>query len=140
MTLTGERSLWTVRALTVAVAASLAGCAALGPVTPVAVTDITSVAGKWEGVVYGPGAEEDYVELTIREDGSYDAVSRGTYGASRGNGKIVVRDGRLILHGQKGTGVATVAKSPSGDRIMTIAATLSDNSTLSASLSPSPGR
>ena len=53
-------------------------------------------------------------------------------------GQIVISEGRLIIQGEKGAGVATVLSSPGGDRIMDIQATLNDNSILTAKLSPSP--
>lgn len=140
MTLSAARSLWTVFTSTVVIgfAASLVGCASAGPLTSVAVSDVKSVAGTWKGVVYQSGSEPDYVTLTIREDGSYDVVSRQTIGASRGKGQIVIREGRLILQGQKGRGVGTLLSSHGGDRVMNIQATLSDNSSLTAKLWPSP--
>jgi len=139
MTARGARTLWaglTATAL-VGFVALLVGCANLGPVTPVEVSDLGSVTGTWKGVVYGPGSEPESVELTIRADGSYDVVSRQQIGESRGNGKIVLRDGRLLLEGPKGHGVGTVVTNAAGDRVMNIEATLSDNSTLSAELSRS---
>jgi hypothetical protein len=123
-------------------AASLVGCASIGPLTPVAVSDVKSVAGTWEGAVYQSGmsqsgVEPDHITLTIREDGSYDVVSRQTYGTSRGKGRIVISEGRLILQGEKGRGVGTLSSNPSGDRVMNIEATLSDNRLLTAKLWPS---
>lgn len=140
MTLSAARSLWTVLTGTVVIgfAASLVGCASAGPLTSVAVSDVKSVAGTWKGVVYQSGSEPDYVTLTIREDGSYDVVSRQTIGASRGKGQIVISEGRLILQGEKGRGVGTLLSSHGGDRVMNIQATLSDNSSLTAKLWPSP--
>jgi len=140
MTSNRARSLWTALTATVLVgfAASLIGCASVGPVTPVAVSDVKSVAGTWKGIVYQSGSEPDQVVLTIREDGSYDVVSAQPRGTSRGKGKIVVSDGRLVIEGEKGRGVATVLKNPAGDRVMNIEATLSDNSTVTAKLWPSP--
>jgi len=128
MTSRGARLLWAILTATAPTgfAALLVGCASLGPVSPVAVSDLGSVAGTWKGVVYGPGSEPESVELTIREDGSYDVVSRQTIGESRGNGKIVLRDGRLLLEGPKGHGVGTVVTNAAGDRVMNIEATLSD--------------
>ena len=76
--------------------------------------------------------------LTIREDGSYDLASVQPLGTSRGKGKITISDGRLLIEGEKGRGVATVLKNPAGDLVMNIEATLSDNSTLTAKLWPSP--
>ena len=139
MTLRGARSLWTVLTATVVVgfAASLLGCASAGPLTPVAVSDLKSVAGTWKGLIYRYGFDPDYVELTIREDGSYDVRSLQTIGASRGRGKIVIREGRLIIEGEKGRGTATVLSTRGGDRVMNVDATLNDNSILSAKLSPS---
>jgi hypothetical protein len=117
---------------------TLFGCGSFGPSSPVAVSDIKSVAGTWKGVLYGPGSEQKNVELTIREDGSYDVVSQQTYGASRGKGKIEISEGRLILRGERGRGVATVHSDRAGDRVMNVEATLSDNTMLSARLWPSP--
>jgi len=133
------RSLWTVLAVTVVMglAASLAGCASIGPVTQVTVPDIKSVTGTWKGVVYRSGVEPENVTMTIREDGTFDVVSADKVGASRGAGKIVIRDGRLVLEGEnRGHGIATLLKSPGGDLVMNVEGTLSDNSTLSAKLWP----
>jgi len=113
----GTRSLWAIITVTVVIGfvASLPGCASVGPIAPVVVSDVKSVAGTWQGVVYEPGSAPDYVELTIREDGSYDLVSHQASGESRGRG-----------------GAGTSMRNPAGDLVMNIAATLSDNSTLSA--------
>ncbi len=88
----GTRSLWAIITVTVVIGfvASLPGCPSVGQIAPVVVSDVKSVAGTWQGVVYEPGSEPDYVELTIREDGSYDLVSHQAIGESRGRGKIVL--------------------------------------------------
>jgi len=114
----------------------LVGCISSGPLTPVAVSEVKSVAGTWEGVVYQSNTEREEIALTIREDGSYDVVSRQTYGTSRGKGRIVIREGRLFFDGEKGRGVATLSSNSSGDRVMSIEATLSDNRLLTAKLWP----
>jgi hypothetical protein len=135
----GLRSLWTVLGVAVMIgfAASLAGCASIGPVTQVTVPDVKSVTGKWQGIVYLSGIEPEHVVLTIREDGTYDLVSADKIGESRGAGKIAVRDGRLVLEGQRGHGVGTLLKNPAGDFVMNVEGTLSDNRTVSAKLWPS---
>ena len=132
----GARSLWAIVTVTVVIGfvASLPGCASVGPIAPVVVSDLKSVAGTWQGVVYEPGSEPDNVELTIREDGSYDLVSRQAIGGSRGRGKIVLSGGRQILEGERGRGVGTLMRNQAGGLVMNIDATLSDNSTLSARL------
>jgi hypothetical protein len=139
MTPSAARTLWTVLTATLIVgfAASLVGSASFGPITPVAVSDIKSVAGTWKGTVYKSGSEPEYVTLTIREDGSYDVVSAQMIGGSRGKGKIVISEGRLLFEGEKGRGAGTVLSNPGGERIMNIEATLSDNSILTAKLWPS---
>ena len=139
MTRTGLRSLGTaLTAFVVGLAATLVGCASAGPATPVAVSDIKAVTGTWKGVVYTKSEfEPDHVTLRIREDGSYDVVSAQTIGASRGKGKIVISEGRLIIEGEKGRGVGRLLRDPAGNLMMEVDATLSDNSTLSAKLSRS---
>ena len=134
----GLRSLWTVLGVTIMVglAASLAGCASVGPVTQVSVPDIKSVTGTWKGIVYRSGGEPENVALTIREDGTYDVVSADKVGASRGSGKIVISDGRLVIEGERGRGVGTLLRNPAGDLVMNVEATMNDNSTLSAKLWP----
>jgi len=136
---TDLRSLATVlTALLVGFAATLVGCATAGG--PVAVSDIKTVTGTWEGIVY-PNSEldPDRVTLTIRDDGSYDVVSaaRQTIGTSRGRGTIVIRDGRLIMEAERGRGEARLLKDRDGNLMMIVDATLSDNTTLSVQLSPS---
>ena len=140
MTSNRDRSLWTALTATAIVgfAASLIGCASAGPVTPVAVSDVKSVAGTWKGIVYRSTFDPEQIVLTIREDGSYDFVSAQLVGTLRGRGKMVVSDGRLLIEGEKGRGVATLLRNPAGDRVMNVEATLSDNSILTAKLWPSP--
>jgi hypothetical protein len=123
--------------IVVGLAISLLGCASAGPVTPVTVPDIKSVTGTWKGTVYRSGSEPDYIVLTIQEDGSYNFVSAQRDGTSRGKGKIVIRDGRLVIEGEKGHGTGTLLRNPAGDLVMSIDATMSDNSTVSAKLWPS---
>jgi|SRR5215470_9566036 len=140
MTPHGRRPQWAVLTVAIAagLAASLVGCASIGPASTVAVSDVKSLAGKWAGVVYGAGYDDGItVDMTIREDGSYDVASRQRDSSSSGKGKIVLMDGRLIVEGQRGNGVATLQRGPGGLRILRIEMTLSDNSYLTAELSPS---
>jgi hypothetical protein len=139
MTRSGRRPVWSILAILVIVglAISLVGCANVGPVTPIAVSDVKSVSGMWGGVMYLPGPERDDVTLTIRDDGTYEVVWKKALGTSRGKGYVAVRDGRLVLEGARGLhGVGTVLRNPAGDMRMKIEATLSDNSYLSADLWP----
>ena len=140
MTPSGTRSLWTTLAATVVVglAALLIGCASAGPLTPVVVSDVKSVAGTWGGVVYQSGSEPEYVALIIEENGSYHVESRQALGPRREKGTIMISGGRLIFQGEHWRGVGTVLMSPNGDRVMDVQATMSDNSVLTAKLSLRP--
>ena len=137
MTRTGPRSFRTALSATVVAAftASLLGCASLGPSTTVEVPDVKSVMGTWKGILYRTGFEPDYVTLTIHEDGSYDLTSANPGGSSQGKGKIVLKDGRLFIEGEKGRGVGTLLRNPAGDLLMNVDATLEDNSNVTAKLS-----
>ena len=139
MTPTGTRSLWTALAATVVVgfAATLIGCGSFGPLTPVVVSDVKSVTGTWGGVIYGSGSAPENLVLTIQEDGSYHIEAGQAFGPTGGKGTIVISEGRLMFQGERGRGVGTVARSANGDRVMNVEVTLSNNSILTAKLSPS---
>ena len=136
MTPTSRRLVCRILAVTVIFGSSvtLVGCASIGPVRPVAVSDVKSLSGTWEGTVYLPGSERDDVTLTIRDDGSYDVLSKRGIGVSSGKGHIVISDGRLAIEGERGRGVGTVLRNRAGDVVMKVDMTLSDNSNLSAQL------
>jgi hypothetical protein len=114
----------------VASAASLLGCAA----TLVAVPDVKSVTGTWKGTVYPSSLEPESVALAIHDDGSYDVVLAGSSGTSRGSGKILISDGRLLVEGKKGWGVGTLLRNSDGDLVLNVDMILNDNSTLTAKL------
>ena len=139
MTRRALRSLAAVLTATVVVvsAASLLGCASYGPATRVAMPDVQSLTGTWKGIVYPSGFEPESVALMIHEDGSYDVVLAGSNGTSRGRGKILVRDGRLIVEGEKGRGAGTLLRNPGGGLVLNVDMILNDNSTLTAKLWPS---
>jgi hypothetical protein len=136
MTPSSRRLVCRALAVTVIVgfSVSLVGCAGIGPVTPVAVSDVKSLSGTWEGIVYLPGSERDDITLTVRDDGSYEVVSKRGLAVSSGRGHIVISDGRLVIEDARGRGVGTVLRSPAGDLLVKVDITLSDNSHLSAEL------
>ena len=144
MTRRGPRWLGSVLSVVlVGFAASLLGCASIGPVTPVTVPDVKSVTGTWQGIVYRSGfTTGDTFTLTIHDDGTYEVVSaapRGSappIGISRGRGTITIKDGRLLFEGVNGRGVGMLLRNPGGDLVMNVDATLSDNSTMTAKLFP----
>jgi|SRR5262245_57782709 len=126
--------------LVVGAASSLAGCASSDSMSAasmvVPVTDVSSVAGKWAGLAEGPGSNQtDYVEMTIRDDGTYDVMTRRTMGTFNGKGKITVRGGQLVMQGDHGTGVATLLARDS-ERVLKVDATFQTSVKVSANLRP----
>jgi hypothetical protein len=100
--------------LIAAAALWLAGCASApsgaSGWTTVPIADFKSVAGKWEGpLTRGHGPKDDWLELTIRDDGSYEAVSSRVIGVMRGTGRFTIADGRLVAQGERGSAVAALA-------------------------------
>jgi hypothetical protein len=110
------------------------GCASFGPVRPVAISDVKAVSGTWEGIVYLSASQRDEIILTVQEDGSYNVVSKTSFGVSSGRGHIVVSDGRILIQDDRGRGAATAFQTPDGDLLIKVDITLSDNSNLSAKL------
>ena len=139
MTRGALRSFTAVLAATVVIvsAVSLLGCASYGPATRVAISDVKSLTGTWKGTVYRSGFEPESVALAIHDDGSYEVVLAGSSGTSRGSGKIVVSDGRLLVEGEKGRGAGTLLRNRAGDLVLNVDMILNDNSTLTAKLWPS---
>jgi outer membrane lipoprotein SlyB len=125
--------------IVVGAAASLSGCASSDSMSSsavVPVTDVKSVVGKWAGLAEGPGSNQtDYVELTIRADGTYDVMTRRQMGTFSGKGQIVLNQGQLVMKGSGGTGVATLVTRGS-ERILKIDAVFQSNIKVSADLRP----
>jgi hypothetical protein len=77
--------------------------------TLVPITDFTAVAGKWTGLARPRGSErDDWVELTIRDDGTYEASSARTIGAFTGSGSLRLDNGKLTSSGEKGSSTYTL--------------------------------
>ena len=103
----GDRMRWFVTWGLLALAAS--GCASGEPTrarTRVPITELTSVVGRWEGLLTGlsprPSMDEDLIDVVIRADGTYEAKAYRTIGVFQGRGTVEIRDGSLILRGQQG--------------------------------------
>jgi hypothetical protein len=101
-------------ALGLAIVLWLAGCASSGSATtggPVAITDVASIAGKWVGLleISGSRDREDYVEVTIARDGTYQAAAARTIGIMDAKGTVSVSDGKLLIQGERGgKGIGTL--------------------------------
>ena len=71
---------------------------------PTTITDMKSVAGKWQGLlVRNPRDwQDDWVTFTIGETGAYEFVSYRMIGVFSGKGKLVLTDGKLGAKSDKG--------------------------------------
>ena len=107
-TIAGHRWIGGWLALAVA-AATLVSCAATtgrGRATLVPVTDFRTVAGTWTGLArQGTSAPDDWVELTIRADGTYEAASAPAVGAFKEVGTLRLDGGALRSSGPYGSAV-----------------------------------
>ena len=87
-------------ALTVVLALTiLAGCAGSSasrpPDTTVPITGVELIKGKWAGVV-DRTRREDYIEVVISDDATYQVTSARTAGGFEGKGKLTLRDGQAF--------------------------------------------
>jgi len=73
--------------------------------TPTAITDIKSIAGKWEGIMIRTpkSRSDDWVNVSIQENGDYEFASYREIGVFSGKGTLNVKDGKATAQGEKGT-------------------------------------
>ena len=124
---------------------AVAGCAETTQSTqsppalsPVAITDIGSVAGKWAGPVTGLATrrtEGDWVNVVIGPDGTYDFGVYRTIGMFGGKGKLTVQDGKLALHSDRGNSTLALFEG-GGKRVLRGDGVLSDGTRINAELTP----
>ena len=72
--------------------------------SPAQIADIKSLAGKWEGLmIRTPKAtNDDWVNVSIQDNGDYEFVSYRTVGVFSGKGNLTVKDGKAVAQGEKG--------------------------------------
>ena len=136
----------TVLVLAMAVAAAfmtMAGCA--GPasspaptaLSPVAITDFRAVAGRWAGPVRGLASrrsDEDWVELTIAQDGAYEFGIARNIGMFAGRGRFTLDDGKLVMVGERGRATYALYEGE-GRRMLRANGVLTNGAPVSAELS-----
>jgi hypothetical protein len=107
---------------------------------PVAVTDLKAVAGRWVGLMDVPGNSNDdqYLEVTVHEDGTYRAKSARTIGLMDAEGTIAVSDGRLLLQGGRGSRGTATLFSREGGRTLMVDMTAPNQGRTTARLRPQP--
>jgi hypothetical protein len=108
--------------------------------TPVAISDIKSVAGRWSGILHGrPGGtrQQDWVELALHEDGTYTLASARMIGVFSGSGTLSLADGRLASQGEKAQVMLTLHQG-GGKRFLRVEGTMASGQPLRADLYPAP--
>ena len=134
---------WPTRALFLVIALGLAGCASGGSGTtpsPMAVTDVASLAGRWAGLLEMEGGRdrEDYLEIIIDKNGAYRAASTRQIGLLDVRGTVVVTDGKIVFKGERG-GQATGAmftQPPPDARILIVNGAAAEGRKFAARLRP----
>lgn len=122
--------------------AGLAGCAPVEPLpppptTPVSIATFESATGKWSGILRSIPAlrRDDWVTLTIGNDGSYEFVSIREIGIFHGKGTFTILDGKLRAETERGSSVVTLYKD-GGRRMLKVEAATKDGVQYSAQLTP----
>lgn len=141
-------------ALVLAICAAVGGCTTAAstpsrePVTSVPITDLKSVAGKWAGVGQGPwagsvigGHTGDWVEFTIRDDGTYEARSYREIGVFRTAGTLTVSDNVVHWKSNRSRGVMYLVADRDGKRVLKLKGELANGAgVLTADLMPAKER
>lgn len=132
---------WT--ALGLALLLGLAGCASNGAASsmaPITVTDVSSVAGRWAGLlsITESRDREDYVEVIVDGNGAYRASAARTIGVLDVKGTVTASGGQLLIKGDSGGhGTATLYKQPPPDeRMLVVNGTASDGRAYTLRLRP----
>ncbi|HET7874286.1 MAG TPA: hypothetical protein VFN71_02075 [Methylomirabilota bacterium] len=125
---------WPFLGTLIAVAAAFAACAGVGPyATPawpvVPISDIKSVAGRWEGLIQRePGGErDDFIQVTIKDDGTYQAAAYRVIGALERTGKLSLQSGKLTASTDTGSATYTLYAG-GGRRILRVEGGTRDSS------------
>jgi hypothetical protein len=111
--------------------------AARGLGAPVAITDVTMVTGRWEGLMSPETGREcdDFIEVTLAENRTYEAKTTRTVGVMDARGTYQLRDGKLLFQGERSTGTGTLWDKD-GRRLLTVAVTTKEDLRYSARLQP----
>ena len=73
--------------------------------SPTAITDIKSIAGKWEGIMIRmpTSSTDDWVNISIQDSGDYEFASYRTIGVFSGKGNLAVKDGKAMAQTERGS-------------------------------------
>jgi hypothetical protein len=125
------------------VTALLWGCAAgagqgNGHGTPVTVADVKTVAGRWSGVLEISGRRhEDFVEVMISPEGSYEMRGARTVGVLDAEGRVEAAGGTLRFLGSRAAGTGTLY-AKDGRRTLVVEGRSDRGERVSVRLTPAP--
>jgi len=101
------------------------------------ISDIKTVAGKWQGMVIREPFQRDWAELTIHEDGHFEYVSHRDYlGIAKGGGMLKLTDGKLTSETERGHATYSLMERD-GQRVLMVEALSKQGLRYTAELSPS---
>ena len=105
---------------------------------PIAVTEVSSIAGTWEGLLeQSASRRDDWVRLMVQQDGTYHFEAVRTIGVFSGNGKFEVENGKLIARGERGAVTFQLYRHSDKDtRVLKGEARSSDGMTYRTELTP----
>ena len=114
------------------------------PPARLGITDLNSLVGKWEGLGQGPssgsvlgGHSADWVEFTIKENGTYEARSYREIGVFRSTGTLTLSDNALHYTSDRSRGVLYLIYDEGGRRVLRLQGRLlSGGGAISAELTP----
>ena len=105
-----------------------------GAVVPIG--DVESIAGRWAGIVEASGRQQDdFIDLTLNRDGTYQATGARTIGTFEGRGRLAVEQGRLRVTSERSTGLGTLYEN-NGKRTLIIEIVMSNGRQFTARLTP----
>lgn len=72
--------------------------------SPTEITDIKSISGKWEGLMIRTpkSKSDDWVNVSIQDNGDYEFASYRTIGVFSGKGNLAVKDGKAMAQTERG--------------------------------------
>ncbi len=76
----------------------------------VPITEITRIVGEWEGLTWSEPRtrhQDDWVKMSITEEGQFKFSSYRTIGVWLGSGKLILEKGKLVTESQPDAGSAT---------------------------------
>ena len=102
------------------------------------IDNIDAVVGKWAGIAVRSPAQrrDDWVELTIKPDRSYEATSARQVGMFVGNGTLTLRDGAMVSETDRGKAIYRLYQAADGSRILVVEADLGDGRRYDVELTP----